>query len=285
MITVDNPSHMKNLSLTWRKAGKTVGLVPTMGALHRGHLSLIETARRRCDLVVTSIFVNPIQFGPLEDFSRYPRPFDKDCRAAEDAGCDVLFAPDRSGMYPKDYSTYVNVEDITNGLCGASRPGHFKGVATVVLKLFNVVSPQIAVFGQKDAQQCLVIRRMVRDLDCSVELLFAPTVREADGLAMSSRNSYLSAEERNQAVHVFRGLSVAQSLFRSGERGAAAIRESILRVLLDAPLLSIEYVEIVNMESVLPVETLDAPALAAVAVRTKETKTRLIDNILLGGTF
>ncbi len=259
--------------------------MPTMGALHDGHVSLITTAREHCDIVVTSIFVNPLQFAPSEDFAKYPRPFDKDCATAEKAGCDVVFAPDAKEMYPTGYSTFVDVETITSYLCGANRPGHFKGVATVVLKLFNVVSPQVAVFGQKDAQQCLVIRRMVRDLNCSVRLVFAPTVREKDGLAMSSRNSYLSSDERGQAVFIYKGICAAVSLYGGGERNGAALQGTIAGALSGAPLLSVEYVEIVDMDTVSPVSVLGAPALAAIAVRTKQTKTRLIDNAVLGGTF
>jgi len=285
MKIVMNPFEMKNLSITYGKAGRTLSLVPTMGALHDGHVSLITTAREHCDIVVTSIFVNPIQFGPSEDFARYPRPFDKDCAAAEGAGCDVVFAPEAKDMYPAGYSTFVDVENITQYLCGANRPGHFKGVATVVLKLFNVVSPQVAVFGQKDAQQCLVIRRMVRDLNCSVGLVFAPTVREKDGLAMSSRNSYLSSDERGQAAFIYKGLCAAVSRYGAGERSAAALQGAIAGVLSGAALLSVEYIEIVDMDTVAPVPELGAPALAAIAVRTKQTKTRLIDNAVLGGAF
>ncbi len=285
MKIVASPSEMKNLSTTYRKAGKTVGLVPTMGALHDGHASLIAEARRRCDVVVTSIFVNPIQFGPAEDFSKYPRPFGADCRKAEESGSDAVFAPAAGAIYPDDFSTFVNVERITDTLCGASRPGHFKGVATVVLKFFNIVSPHVAVFGQKDAQQCLVIRRMVRDLDCPVRLVFAPTVREQDGLAMSSRNSYLSPEERSAAPLIHKGLSAAALLYGSGERTAKTLNEAIARAVRGSALLSVEYIEIVDMETLAPMPQLSAPALAAVAARTAETGTRLIDNVVLGGTF
>jgi pantoate--beta-alanine ligase len=285
MKIVTSPSEIKNLSTTYRKAGKTVGLVPTMGALHAGHASLLAECRRQSDIVVMSIFVNPIQFGPTEDFSKYPRPFDADCSIAEQNGCDVVFAPDAGAIYPADFSTFVNVEKITGTLCGATRPGHFKGVATVVLKFFNIVSPHVAVFGQKDAQQCLVIRRMVRDLDCPVRLVFAPTVREKDGLAMSSRNSYLSPEERRAAPLIYKGLSTAASLFVSGERTAARLNETVTHAVRGSTLLSVEYIEIVDRETLMPVLQLSAPALVAVAVRTTETGTRLIDNVVLGGTF
>ncbi len=285
MKIVTNPAEMKNLSITFQRAGKTVGLVPTMGALHKGHVSLIKAAQRHCDMVVTSIFVNPIQFGPAEDFSKYPRPFESDCSVAEQSGCDVVFAPAKDDMYPSDHATYVHVENITGVLCGAARPGHFTGVATVVLKLFNIVAPQAAVFGQKDAQQCLVIRRMVRDLNSSVKLLFAPTVREEDGLAMSSRNSYLSPEERRDAPLLYAGLSSAVALYESGERSAARLRGAVEAACRRATQFSVEYIEIVDMNTVSPLATVRSPALAAVAVRTNLTKTRLIDNVVLGGTF
>ncbi|HMD68699.1 MAG TPA: pantoate--beta-alanine ligase [Chitinivibrionales bacterium] len=285
MKIVTNPSEMKNLSTTYRKAGKTVGLVPTMGALHDGHAALMAEARRLCDVVVTSIFVNPIQFGPAEDFSKYPRPFDRDCRKAEESGCDVVFAPAAGAIYPADFSTFVDVEKITDTLCGARRPGHFKGVATVVLKFFNIISPHVAVFGQKDAQQCLVIRRMVRDLDCPVRLVFVPTVREQDGLAISSRNMYLSPEERRATPLIYKGLSAAALLYESGERSAAKLKEAIAQTIRGSALLAVEYIEIVDMETLAPVPQLSAPVLAAVAARTAETGTRLIDNVVLGGTF
>lgn len=276
---------MKSKAQALRMQGKVIGLVPTMGALHKGHVSLIATARERCDFLVTSIFVNPIQFGPSEDFSKYPRPFHQDCLAAESAGCDAVFAPGSADMYSKSHSTFVNVEDITAMLCGASRPGHFKGVATVVLKFFNIVEPHIAVFGQKDAQQCLVLRRMARDLNCSVELIIAPTVRESDGLALSSRNIYLSAEERAQAPLIFAGLRNAVSLYENGERSGDTIRNIIAESIGKSSMLTKEYIDVVDMESVHPVSVIAAPALAAVAVRTLQSKTRLIDNMVLGGTF
>jgi pantoate--beta-alanine ligase len=285
MIVITTSDEMKSKAHSLRKQGKVIGLVPTMGALHKGHASLIATARERCDFLVTSIFVNPIQFGPSEDFLKYPRPFDKDCLAAQSAGSDVVFAPTNADMYAKSHSTFVNVQDITTMLCGANRPGHFTGVATVVLKLFNIVTPNIAVFGQKDAQQCLVLRRMVRDLNCSVELIIAPTVREIDGLALSSRNIYLSAEERAQAPIIYAGLRNAVSLYEKGERSSDTIRNAINKSIEKASLLAKEYIEVVEMESVHPVSMIAAPALAAVAVRTFESKTRLIDNIVLGGTF
>jgi pantoate--beta-alanine ligase len=285
MKIVTNPSEMRNLSLTYQKAGKTVGLVPTMGALHDGHISLLKTVRRLCDISVMSVYVNPVQFGPTEDLSKYPRPFDKDCEKAEQNGCDVVFAPTDNKMYPEEYSTFVDVEKVTNMLCGSSRPGHFKGVCTVVLKFLNIVSPQAAIFGQKDLQQCLVIKRMATDLNCPVKLLFAPTIREADGLALSSRNVYLTQKERSQAPIIQKGLLKALALYESGERNASRIRKSIAAEYDAADVFSIEYIEIVDIRRAVPVDTAGPEAAAAVAVRTTESKTRLIDNILLGGSL
>jgi pantoate--beta-alanine ligase len=230
-----------------------------------------------------SIFVNPAQFGPAEDFQKYPRPFDSDCEKAEAAGCEVVFGPSQTDMYPADYATYIDVRRITDTLCGAARPGHFQGVATIVLKLLNVVSPQVAVFGQKDAQQVAVIKRMVTDLNLSTKIICAPIVREPDGLAMSSRNVYLTSAERPQAALIYKGLSVALEKFSAGERSAQRLKETIGSVFLKAALLSPEYIEIVHTTTLQPLETVTGPALMAVAVRTKESRTRLIDNIVLGG--
>jgi pantoate--beta-alanine ligase len=285
MKIIRHPVEMHEFSSALGKSGKTVGLVPTMGALHEGHASLIKTARQNCDVVVTSIFVNPIQFGPTEDFVKYPRPFDKDCGVAEANGCDIVFTPGEREMYPENFSTFVEVENITDSLCGASRPGHFRGVATVVLKFFNIVAPHVAVFGQKDAQQCLVIRRMTRDLNLPVRLVFAPTMREKDGLAMSSRNAYLSSSERRDAALIYKGLSAAENLYRAGERSSAVLCDAIRGIIGASSLLIVEYVEIADMETLASVTTLSTPSLAAVAVRTAASGTRLIDNVVLGGTF
>ena len=285
MKIVTSPAEMKTLSLTFQKAGKKVGLVPTMGALHAGHVSLLKTAQQLCDVVVMSIFVNPAQFGPSEDFARYPRPFDEDCKKAEENWCDVVFAPSEKGMYPEGYSTYVNVEKITDGLCGANRPGHFRGVATVVLKLINIVMPHIAVFGQKDGQQCLVIKRMIADLNVPVKLVIAQTVRETDGLALSSRNAYLTQDERNEAPQIYKGLKNALALYESGERSAARICSAVKETYREAATFSVEYVEMVDTITVDAVSAVSGPALVAVAVRTRKSKTRLIDNIVLGGSL
>jgi pantoate--beta-alanine ligase len=254
-----------------------------MGALHSGHISLLDIARRDADVTVMSIFVNPTQFGPSEDFSKYPRPFEDDCRKAETAGCDVVFSPTKEMMYPAGYNTYVSVENITGNLCGASRPGHFRGVTTVVLKLFNIVDAHTAVFGQKDAQQVLIIKRMVKDLNHPVKIIVAPIVREADGLAMSSRNVYLTKDERSEVAVIKRALDRGIYCYEQGERNASVIKNEIYSVLNTSKMLSVEYVEIVDTVTVQPMEIISAPALIAVACRTTQSKTRLIDNAIAGG--
>jgi pantoate--beta-alanine ligase len=283
MKIIRRPDEMRALCRDFRTAGRTVGLVPTMGALHEGHLSLVQMSRNICDATVMSIFVNPIQFGPAEDYQKYPRPFDSDCEKAEAAGCDAVFAPEQGDMYPPDYASYVEVERITGTLCGASRPGHFRGVATVVLKFFNIVSPQVAIFGQKDAQQVVVIKRMAADLNVPVKIAVAPIVREKSGLAMSSRNIYLTAEERTQSSLIYKGLLAVSKLFDKGERVAQNLKAAIGEVLGAAPLVSPEYIEIVNTLTLQPLDTIHGAALIAIAMRMKTSKTRLIDNIVLGG--
>ena len=285
MKIVRIPHEMKNLCATYRMAGSTIGLAPTMGALHEGHISLLEYLKPLCDVRVMTIFVNPVQFGPTEDFSKYPRMFQADCEKAESAGCDIVFAPEASDMYPRHFSTYVSVEAMTDRLCGVSRPGHFRGVTTVVLKFFNIIAPHLAVFGQKDAQQALVIKRMVVDLACPVRIVVAPTVREADGLAMSSRNRYLTPAERAQVPALFGGLQAARGAFEAGERSAAALRRLVAEVYKSLNLLSVEYIEIADLQTLAPLERVEAAALIAVAVRTQESKTRLIDNIVIGGSL
>jgi len=285
MKIIHSCAEMRGYSLAARRAGLSLGLVPTMGALHDGHLSLLKTAARHCDNTVMSIFVNPTQFGPQEDFDRYPRRIERDSELAEAAGCGCLFAPSVEDMYPEGYDTYVNVENITDALCGANRTGHFRGVATVVLKLLNIVSPDIAVFGAKDAQQVIVVRRMVRDLHLPVLIIAAPTVREPDGLAMSSRNSYLSSNERAEAPIIYKALTEAQKLYNSGENIAESIKNRIVSILAQSRLLKPEYVEIVDTVRVKPIGKIKVPVLAAAACRTTETGTRLIDNIVLGGSL
>ena len=285
MKIVRSPNEMKNLSLTLQRGGSTVGLVPTMGALHQGHLSLLERANSQCDYSVMSIFVNPTQFGPAEDFKKYPRPFDTDCKLAEKAGCDFLFAPSQEDMYPQHYNTYVSVENITERLCGAARPGHFRGVTTVVLKFLNIVNPQIAVFGQKDAQQVLVLKRMVHDLNLSVLIDIAPIIREADGLAMSSRNFYLTTDERNEAPGIYKGLIAAEEKYVAGERNAGVLISKVKKVYEQFSFIDIEYIEIVDTTGLASLETISSTSLIAVACRTKQSKTRLIDNLIVGGAI
>jgi pantoate--beta-alanine ligase len=283
MKIVKEIAAMKALSAAFRAQGKRIGLVPTMGALHEGHMTLLRTSRRLCEVSVMSIFVNPAQFGPGEDFEKYPRTFDADCTQAEKNGCDVVFSPTPTAMYPRSFATFIDVERITKGLCGASRPGHFRGVATVVMKFFNIVSPHIAVFGQKDAQQVVVLKRMVEDLNGPVTIIVEPTVREADGLAMSSRNRYLTDNERSQAALLHEGLRAADRLYSSGERSASRLLDAIRSVYGEATLFAPEYIEIVDTQTLEPLVHVDGSALAMVAARTKESKTRLIDNAVLGG--
>lgn len=278
-VCIEKIAEMRRLVKHAHAAGQTVGLVPTMGALHEGHLSLIRRARAENDVVVVSIFVNPTQFGPHEDFARYPRPWERDVRLAEEAGADVVFHPSAEEMYPEGYSTWVEVEGLTEGLCGASRPGHFRGVATVVTKLLHICQPERVYFGQKDAQQLAVIRRMVRDLDFPVEVVDCPTVREADGLALSSRNTYLSPEERAQAPVLYRALREVERLVQTGETQVSELVAAARAVLAKAPLAQVEYVEIVDAESLEPVARVEGPCLVALAVRFGDT--RLIDNVLI----
>jgi len=263
-----------------REAGKTIGLVPTMGYLHDGHLELVRRARKSCGAVVVSIFVNPTQFGPGEDYECYPRDLERDARLAENAGADAIFNPPVEEMYPAGYCTYVEVERLTDKLCGRSRPGHFRGVATVVTKLFNIVKPDVAFFGQKDAQQALVIKRMTADLNMDVEVVTVPTVREADGLAMSSRNVYLNEEERQAATVLYRSLCRAEEAFAQGTRDAAALRRLVEETIRTEPLAHIDYVEIYTHPELEPVEEITGPVLLALAV--KIGRARLIDNIVLG---
>ena len=259
-----------------RTPGKNIGFVPTMGALHAGHLSLVRAAKAQCDIVVVSIFVNPTQFGPNEDFSKYPRTFDRDRELLEGEGVDVLFAPSVDEMYGEGSVTYVTVEGLSHKLDGVSRPGHFRGVTTVVAKLFNIVQPDFAFFGQKDAAQVAIIRRIVRDLKIPVEIVACPIVREPDGLAMSSRNAYLNTEERKQALVLRRALLAAEELFKNGERRASKLVELGLKVFAGEPSVRLDYFQIVDPETLQDVETISNPALVAVAAYVGTT--RLIDN-------
>ena len=261
--------------------GKAIGLVPTMGALHEGHLTLMRAAKAACDIVIASVFVNPVEFGPNEDYEAYPRQFAADCEKLEAAGVDAVFHPEPEEMYPDGYCTYVTVEgDFTHKLCGAQRPGHFRGVATVVTKLINLAKADEAFFGQKDAQQVVVIRRMVRDLNLNVHINMVPIVREPDGLARSSRNAYLSAEEKTAALVLSRSLKKAETAFEQGEKEVSRLREVVRKVLETEPMAKIDYVECYSFPELKPEETIQAAALLAIAV--KIGRTRLIDNVILG---
>jgi len=279
--TVSTVEEVRALSRSWKREGARVGFVPTMGALHEGHLSLVRRARSRCDRTLLSIFVNPLQFGPGEDFDRYPRDLGRDTSLCEGAGVDALWLPARAGLYPEGFSTAVQVEGpLVDSLCGASRPGHFRGVATVVAKLLIACEPDLAVFGQKDAQQAAVIRRMVTDLSLPCEIVVAPIVREKDGLALSSRNTYLTPTERAQAPCLKRGLDAASALYAGGERDPAPLLGACRASLSSAPLARIDYIALVDAATLAPLSTaLTRPALLAVAVFFGGT--RLIDNALL----
>lgn len=270
---------MRAASRAARLTGLRLGLVPTMGALHDGHLSLVRAAKAQCDVVVVSIFVNPLQFGPNEDLAKYPRTFERDCELLEREGIDFLFAPSAEEMYPADAVTFVTVEGLSDKLCGRSRPGHFRGVTTVVAKLFDIVEPDLAFFGQKDAAQATIIRRMVRDLDFAVEIMVSPIVRELDGLAMSSRNAYLSPQQRKSALVLYRSLAEVKRRFDQGERNAANLIEAGRHVLAQESAVRPDYLEIVDPDTLDPLPELNRPALVAVAAFLGST--RLIDNLLL----
>jgi len=279
VYVVTTVNEIRKIIKQKRQEGKTVGLVPTMGYFHQGHLSLMEQAREHTDFVVVSLFVNPTQFGPGEDFETYPRDLEKDKKMAEGEKVDVIFAPSAEEMYPKEFSTSVIVERLTEGLCGRRRPGHFQGVTTVVSKLFNSVMPDKAFFGQKDGQQFLVIKRMVEDLNIPVEMVAVSTVREKDGLAMSSRNSYLDAEQRKAAVILYRSLCRASESIKDGERDADNIIAEIQQVLKSEPLAKVEYVEIRDRVSLSEMREIKGKIIIALAVRIGQT--RLIDNFML----
>ncbi|MFP4173220.1 MAG: pantoate--beta-alanine ligase [Candidatus Hydrogenedentota bacterium] len=281
MNVLETAEAMRSWSWEHRNARQAVGFVPTMGALHEGHASLIRRSVADCDVTVISIFVNPVQFGPNEDYERYPRTFEADKGMADELGVDAIYAPDAQAMYPADYATYVDVlGPLTETLCGRSRPGHFRGVATVVAKLFNAVRPHRAYFGQKDAQQLAVIQRMTRDLDFGIEIVELPIVREADGLARSSRNQYLAPEERERALCIPRALEKGRALMTNGERSAETVRQAVRDALAEVD--AVDYVELVDAETLEPLKEIQPPALLAVAARVGET--RLIDNIKLEAT-
>ncbi len=264
-----------------RQDQRRLGFVPTMGALHAGHISLVRAARQQCDSVAVSIFVNPTQFGPKEDFSKYPRTLDRDCQLLEAEGVAIVFAPSDQEMYPPGAATFVTVEGLSDKLCGRSRPGHFRGVATVVAKLLNIVQPDLAFFGQKDATQAVIIRRMVRDLGFNVEIVVCPIVRESDGLALSSRNAYLDPRQRRQATVLYRSLMRVQLLADRGESDSARLIAAALEEFQQEPEVRLDYFEIVDHETLDPVAGTSQGALVAVAAFVGTT--RLIDNIVLHG--
>jgi len=279
MKTITSVRAAQQAASALRREGRRIGLVPTMGALHAGHAALLRRARPLCDTLVVSVFVNPTQFGPTEDLAAYPRTPEHDAAVCAAAGADWLFCPSADEMYPPGHSVFVGEEQLSTGLCGATRPGHFRGVLTVVAKLFHIVQPDVAVFGQKDAQQARLIEQMARDLNFPVAIVVAPTVREADGLAMSSRNAYLSPAERQRATCLYQSLCLAERMYREGTRDAAAICAAMRRLIEATPNARIEYVAVVDHGTLKPVATIAAPALIAVCVRLG--RTRLIDNTIV----
>src|SRR4030095_6050420 len=278
MQIVDASEASNQLRSSWGDQDLTVSLVPTMGALHAGHLSLLGPAREK-DRVVVSIFVNPTQFGPHEDLQRYPRPLKQDLSLLKERGVDAVFLPSVSEIYPEGYRTFVTVDDLSSRLCGVSRPGHFRGVATVVLKLFNIVRPHRAVFGQKDAQQTIILRRMVRDLNLDVELIVQPIIREPDGLALSSRNQYLNPEERKAATVLFRSLEFARQDSLRGQHRADGLLSGVRDLVESEPLARLDYAELVSADDLSPLDEVTTHALLALAVFIG--KTRLIDNMFV----
>ncbi|MFZ3062313.1 MAG: pantoate--beta-alanine ligase [Actinomycetota bacterium] len=280
MKTLSKIPQIREAAKAEREMGKSIGFVPTMGYFHQGHLSLMKAARRECDTVVISIFVNPTQFGPTEDFASYPRDVERDKKMAEAVGVDYAFIPSVEEIYPDGYSTYVDIEgSLTKGLCAADRPGHFRGCATVVAKLFNIVQPDKAYFGQKDVQQAIIMKRMVDDLNIPVEIVVCPIVREKDGLAMSSRNVYLSPEERKAAPVLYKALRKAEEMVGAGERKAPAIRKTMEDIIRSEPLANIEYIAICDTTNLEEVEEIKDETLIALAA--KFGKARLIDNTII----
>ncbi len=279
MIVLTHISEVKAAIREEKDAGRRIGLVPTMGFLHEGHLSLVRESLRRTGFTVVSLFVNPTQFGPKEDFREYPRDLDRDREVLEKLGVDVLFIPGEKEMYPEGYRTFVEVKDLQDKLCGRSRPGHFRGVCTVVLKLFHIVDPDEAFFGQKDAQQALILKKMVRDLNLAVDIRVLPIVRDEDGLALSSRNVYLKGEQRLAALCLVKSLREAEHLLRTGERKSAAILKRMEQVVGSEPLARIDYIEIVDLENLEPLDKIEKEALIALAVFIG--RVRLIDNMII----
>jgi len=279
MEVAETIKSVRKLIKAARGKGNKIGLVPTMGALHIGHICLIEKAVKGSDFVVVSIFVNPAQFGPAEDFEKYPRSFENDLEICRKTGVDVVFAPNPQEMYPSENLTWVNVEKLTEPLCGRSRPRHFRGVATVCAKLFNIIEPDVAYFGQKDAQQAIVIKRMVADLNMPLEIVVCPTVREPDRLAVSSRNKYLSEQQRKDATYIYKSLKKCESLVEAGTTDSKTIIGEMKQILNQVSSIEIEYISIVDAESLQELERITGKALAAVAVKIGSA--RLIDNIIV----
>ena len=278
IVKAEKIADVKKYVREWKKEGLSIGLVPTMGYLHEGHASLIKRAREENDRVIVSDFVNPIQFGPTEDLESYPRDFDADCALCESIGADLIFHPAADEMYFPDFSTHVDVDGVSAGLCGKSRPIHFRGVCTVVSKLFNISEADRAYFGQKDAQQLAVVRRMVRDLNANIQIVGCPIIREEDGLAKSSRNTYLSAEERQAATVLNKALTEGRRMIENGENDAKAVKDKIRSIIEAEPLAKVDYVEIVDWNQLEEVDSTEGDILAAVAVYIG--KTRLIDNFI-----
>jgi pantoate--beta-alanine ligase len=279
MQVVKSPAEMQRLADAARARSEKIALVPTMGYLHDGHLALMREGRRRAEMLVASIFVNPTQFGPHEDLARYPRDFDRDCELMRGVPVDVVFAPEAAAIYPEQFQTWVEVTEVTRGLCGSSRPIHFRGVTTVVAKLFNLVKPHVALFGEKDFQQLRAIQRMVADLNFDLEIVPIPIVREPDGLAMSSRNAYLTPPQREQALGLSRALTAVRARFEAGGASPAELVRVAIETLAATPALGVEYIEVVDAETLAPAGSLDRPVLVALAVRVG--KVRLIDNTVL----
>lgn len=279
MKIVKSIKEMQEISTALKRKGEIIGFVPTMGYLHEGHLSLIRLAKKKSDVVVTSIFVNPLQFGPKEDFQRYPRDLKRDTRLARKAGCDILFVPGQKQMYPERYSAFVNVEKLADTLEGKFRSGHFKGVATVVAKLFNIVQPDLAFFGQKDAQQVVIIQKMAQDLNFNLKIIVAPTVRDDSGLALSSRNIYLAEDEKKTAKVLFESLKKAQDVIEQGETNSFKIIHEMEKMILSRPKTIIDYIAITDSKTLEPLEKLSGEVLITLAVFVGST--RLIDNLKL----
>jgi len=280
MKIIRSVREMQRMSESLRNAGKIISFVPTMGYFHDGHLSLMREGRKRGDCLTVSIYVNPTQFGPGEDFERYPRDFERDRNLADGVGVDVIFSPDDREMYPEHYQTYVNVERVTQNLCGLSRPGHFRGVTTVCAKLFNSVKPHVTIFGKKDFQQFVTIKRMIQDMNMDLEVVGMPTVREADGIAMSSRNVYLKSHERESALSLSRSLKMAKGMYEKGERNARNILEAVKKFIEEHQYTRIDYVKICDTTTLEDVDHLNGETVLALAVRID--KTRLIDNYVFG---